>query len=236
MPKCSSCARPVHSIVNEALPYSTFLLDLAGSRGKEGKLPTCSLVAECHNSLCLCAARCILYRGFGIPVTLRPRPAMPNLFSYPVAALKRPCGTLSKVTRRSAIPHTRSVPRRVTSDRDLTFERSGLDFGCGHGRLACGNLQASGSFGQFRVCLQASAFRCFRNSLPFNRLQLKLHSDSSAVAFLQTALSKAPRRRRFVSSRECLPPWRFRYNADVFHAAIGTATHAHRITNDTSPR
>jgi hypothetical protein len=100
---------------------STFLWPSPVAAARKASSPTCSLVTESHNSLCLHAAGCKLYRGFKFPVTLRPRRAMPSPFSSKVAALKRPCRTLSKVTWRSAIAHTRNLSRRVTSDGVLTF-------------------------------------------------------------------------------------------------------------------
>ena len=78
-PQHRECSTSIH----------TFFLDAAGAAARKGSSPTCSLVAESHNSLCLCAAGCKLYRGFEIPVMLRSRPATPTPIFIPCCGLEK---------------------------------------------------------------------------------------------------------------------------------------------------
>src|SRR5215471_10620999 len=89
MPRCSSCVRPAHCIVSATLPYTPSFWTPPVAAARKGSSPTCSLVAESHNSSCLCAAGCKLYRGFENPVTLRSRPATPTPIFIPCCGLEK---------------------------------------------------------------------------------------------------------------------------------------------------
>src|SRR5215475_14513370 len=89
MPRCSSCVRPAHCIVSATLPYTPSFWTPPVAAARKGSSPTCSLVAESHNSLCLCAAGCKLSRGFETPVTLRSRPATPTPIFIPCCGLEK---------------------------------------------------------------------------------------------------------------------------------------------------
>src|SRR5262249_21428957 len=70
-------------------PYTPSFWTPPVAAARKGSSPTCSLVAESHNSLCLCAAGCKLYRGFENPVTLRSRPATPTPIFIPCCGLEK---------------------------------------------------------------------------------------------------------------------------------------------------
>ena len=87
----------------------------------------------------------------------------------------------------------------------IPFERSGLACGFGHGRFACGNLQASGPPLQSAIDID-SANVALRESVSFSSsYDSNSIAVSRAVTFLQTAQSKAPRHEPVPLGEFCQP-------------------------------